>query len=120
MNKGVSLYSNFNTGDLLKGKNKFSLVLKSTKSIISNSKLFNDYLKNYMSSTQKLTFKKPDIIYYPLLKKNASALIPLNKTMKHSSSDCHFFISNNKNDITNKNKKLELTKEKDFPSINNF
>ena len=72
MNKGLSVYSNFNSGDLLKGKKKFSLVLKSTKSIISNSKLFNDYLKNYISSTQKLTFKKPDVKYYPLLKKNKS------------------------------------------------
>ena len=136
MNKGISIYSNFSSGDLLKGKNRFSLVLKSTKSIISNSKLFNDYLKNYMSSTQKLTFKKPDIVYYPLLKKNATSLIPLNKTqysssldkkslnqtMKQSSSDCHFFISNEKNDINNRNKKLKLklTKDKDFPSIHNY
>ena len=136
MNKGLSVYSNFNSGDLLKGKKKFSLVLKSTKSIISNSKLFNDYLKNYISSTQKLTFKKPDVMYYPLLKKNASSLIPLNRTqysssidknslnqtMKQSSSDCHFFISNDKNNIMNRNKKLQLklNKDKDFPSINNY
>ncbi len=132
MKKARILYSNFYTGNSLKGKNKFPLLLKSTKSIISNSKLFNDYLKKYMESIQKLTFKKPDIMYYPLLKKNSSALIPLNKTqyntsidkinenksMKNSSSCINFFISN-KQMITKRNSNVKINKEEiykmDFP-----
>lgn len=53
-----------------------------------------------MESIQKLTFKKPDIMYYPLLKKNSSALIPLNDKINENKSTKNFlhvknfFISN--------------------------
>ncbi len=90
-----------------------------------------------MESIQKLTFKKPDIMYYPLLKKNSSALIPLNKTqyntsidkinenksMKNSSSCINFFISN-KQMITKRNSNVKINKEEiykmDFPSLINL
>ena len=85
MKKKLNIYSNFSSGNLLNEKNKFPFDLSSTKRIISNSNLFNKYIKSYVDLTQKLSFKKPNIALYPVLKNSSNSLIPLNKTQYNSS-----------------------------------
>ena len=52
-------------------------ILKSTKSILKSKTKFTGYMNEYRSIVAKSTFKRPDIQYYPLLRKENSAMIPI-------------------------------------------
>ena len=54
-----------------------SAILKGTKSILNNKLKFSGYMNEYQTIVAKLTFKRPDIQNYPLLRKEFSSMIPV-------------------------------------------
>ena len=68
-----NIYNQFNKSL----KTNLSNILKSTKDMIIDTKKFSCYSRNYYNFTQSVTFMKPEINEYPIIKNKK--FIPLNK-----------------------------------------
>ena len=68
-----NIYNQFNKSL----KTNLSNILKSTKDMIIDTKKFSRYSRNYYNFTQSVTFMKPEINEYPIIKNKK--FIPLNK-----------------------------------------
>ena len=134
MRKDNTLYPNFSFEDLLKNKKQNSIDFNSTKKILINSQMFNNYIKNHIPSTQRIPSSEPSKLFYPIFQKkgnnffssnntifnNTNDKTILNSTLRHSFSNPNFFNYNSSNKKS-KCSKLKLDKIKlfnlDFPSL---
>ncbi len=134
MRKDNTLYPNFSFEDLLKNKKQNSIDFNSTKKILINSQMFNNYIKNHIPSTQRIPSSEPSKLFYPIFQKkgnnffssnntifnNTNDKTILNSTFRHSFSNPNFFNYNSSNKKS-KCSKLKLDKIKlfnlDFPSL---
>ena len=80
-----------------KGVNNYSKKLKST---ILSSKIFSQYMNNYVRLTQDFSFKSPSNTYYPL-KKNYH-LLPLKERRNSAFDENKTNIDDNKNSVIEK------------------
>ena len=84
--KKNNIYNIFCNNPISK-KESLNDILKGTKSVLSSKNGFKNYIDKYSLFTKKITFKKPNITVYPLLKTESSYLIPVKKIIKNANSE---------------------------------
>ena len=99
-----NIYNAFKYQKEKKEKDNLISIIRGTKSVLTSKFRFKEYIRNYAKATERHVFKTPRSISYPILRKEASFLIPIKISKRKVIEDLK--LNNNKKslDISFKNK----------------